>query len=163
MFEPHTASRTRGAYRLLILDEHGCHITQDFNLFAKEHKNFTIYILPHRLYLSQPLDVSCFASLKRVYGRQIEQLMRAELNHIDKADFLTAYSRARIEAITPNIARSGFKATGLVPYDPDRLLSKLKTQTLTPSHLPLHQHLHFYKNGFRRRQKTRKQLIFNLS
>jgi hypothetical protein len=63
--------------------------------------------------------VSCFITLKRAYGRQIEQLMRDGVNHIDKADFLIAYSRARTESITPAIAHSGFTATGLVPFNPD--------------------------------------------
>ena len=51
--------------------------------------------------------------------------MRNRVNYIDKPDFLTAYNRARIEAITPAIIRSGFAATGLVPFNLDRVLSEL--------------------------------------
>jgi hypothetical protein len=58
------------------------------------------------------------------------------VNHIDKSDFLRAYNIARTEAITPAIARSGFAATGLVPFDPDRVLSKLNTQIRTPTPSP---------------------------
>jgi hypothetical protein len=82
---------------------------------------------PHSSHLLQPLDVSCFAVLKRSYRQQIKELMRARYNHIEKLDFLTAYTIARIESITPNIVYSGFVATGLVPYDPERVLSKLNT------------------------------------
>jgi hypothetical protein len=82
---------------------------------------------PYSLYLLQPLDVSCFAGLKRSYGRQVENLIRAGVSHIDKSDFLSAYFTARIEALTLNIVRSGFAATGLVPYDPERVLLKLNT------------------------------------
>jgi hypothetical protein len=84
-------------------------------------------------HLLQPLDVSCFATLKRAYGRQIEQLMRDGVNYINKPDFLIAYNKARTKAMTPAIARSGFAATGLVLYDPDRVLSKLNTQIRTPT------------------------------
>ena len=87
----------------------------------------------HSSHLLQPLDISCFTTLKRTYGRQIEQLIRDRVNHIDKPDFLIAYNIARTEAITPNIARSGFAATRLVPFDPDRVLLKLNTQIRTPT------------------------------
>jgi hypothetical protein len=59
--------------------------------------------------------------------------MRNRVNYIDKPDFLTAYNRARIEAITPAIIRSGFAATRLVPFNPDRVLSELNIQIRTPT------------------------------
>jgi hypothetical protein len=41
--------------------------------------------------------------LKRAYGRFVSDLARIGYNHINKLDFLTDYSRARIEAFWPNI------------------------------------------------------------
>jgi hypothetical protein len=136
VFEPYTASRTKGIYRLLILDGHGSHTTPEFDLFATEHKIITLCMPAHSSHLLQPLDVSCFASLKRAYGRQIEQLMRDGVNHIDKSDFLTAYQRARTEAMIPANIRNGFAATGIVPFDPNRVLAKLNTQIRTPTPPP---------------------------
>lgn len=37
VFEKHTLHRTKGVYRLLILDGHGSHLTLQFDLFFKEH------------------------------------------------------------------------------------------------------------------------------
>jgi hypothetical protein len=62
--------------------------------------------------------------------------MRDGVNHIDKPDFLTAYHKARTEAMTPAIARSGFAATGLIPFNPERVLEKLNTQIRTPTPPP---------------------------
>ena len=97
-------------------------------------------MLPHSSHLLQPLDVSCFAVLKRSYGRQIEGLIRAGVNYIDKLDFLIAYVLVREESMAINIVRSGFVAIGLVPYNPNRVLSKLNTQlrtlTLPPPIVP---------------------------
>ena len=59
--------------------------------------------------------------------------MRARYNYIEKPDFLTAYTIACIESITPNIIYSGFAAIGLVLYDPKRVLLKLNTQLQTPT------------------------------
>jgi len=120
----------------LILDGHGSHVTPEFDLFCKDHCIVTLCMPPHSSHLLQPLDVSCFAVLKRLYGRQIEDLMRVGVNHIDKSDFLSAYLTARTEALISNTIRSGFAATGLVPYDPEYVLSKLNTQLRTPTPPP---------------------------
>lgn len=133
VFQKHTKDRTKGVYRLLILDGHGSHSTPDFDLFCSEHLIITLCMPPHSSHLLQPLDVSCFAVLKRSYGQRIEEYMRAGINHIDKPDFLTAYLSARKESMTINTVRNGFAATGLVPYDPTRVLEKLNTQLRTPT------------------------------
>ena len=59
--------------------------------------------------------------------------MRVGINHIDKSDFLLAYLTVHTESLTSNTIRNGFIATGLVPYDPERVVSKLNTQLRTPT------------------------------
>jgi len=77
----------------------------------------------HSSHLLQPLDVGCFAVLKRLYGQEVQSLIRNGVSYIDKPDFLEAYYIARKATMSlPNIA-SSFAATGVVPYDPDRVLS----------------------------------------
>ena len=132
-FEEYTAYCTKGIYRLLILDGHGSHGTPEFDLFCKEHSIITLCMPPHSSHLLQPLDVGCFAVLKRLYGRQIETYMRNGVNHIDKSDFLQALYTAHTGAMTSVNIQSSFAATGLVPYDPERVLSKLNTQFKTPT------------------------------
>jgi hypothetical protein len=133
VFEKHTVHRTKGVYRLLIIDGHGSHVTPEFDLFCKKHFIITLCMPPHLSHLLQPLDVGYFAVLKRSYGRQIEGYMRTGVDHIDKQDFLQAYLVARTEAMNPANIHSSFAATGLVPYDPERVLSKLNTQLKTPT------------------------------
>jgi hypothetical protein len=133
VFEKHTAQHTKGVYRLLILDGHGSHTTPEFDLFCKEHSIITLCMPPHSSHLLQPLDVGYFAVLKRSYGRQIEAYIRNGVNHIDKPDFLRAFYTARTEAMTLANIQSSFAATGLVPYNPERVLSKLHTQLKTPT------------------------------
>jgi hypothetical protein len=59
--------------------------------------------------------------------------MSLGVNHIDKQEFLLLYQQARTQALHESNIRSGFAATGLVPYEPDRVLSLLHTQLHTPS------------------------------
>jgi hypothetical protein len=131
IFEKHTNYRTRGVYRLLIFDCYGCHTSSEFDLFCSEHKIITLCMPQDSSHLLQPLDVSCYPVLKKSYRRQIEEYMQVGINHIDKPNFLTAYVLARREAIILDIIRSGFAATGLVPYNPNQVLSKLNTRLRT--------------------------------
>jgi hypothetical protein len=79
----------------------------------------------HTSHILQPLDVSCFGPLKKVYGSQIEKKMRLGINHITKEEFLPAFFTAHQQVMTIGNIASGFKATGLVPFDPERVLDKL--------------------------------------
>jgi hypothetical protein len=88
----------------------------------------------HSSYLLQPLDVSCFVVIKRAYSRFVSDLTRTGYNHIDKCDFLENYQHARLEAFQkPSIIQNSFAASGLVPVDAERVLSKLNISLRTPS------------------------------
>ena len=87
----------------------------------------------HSSHLLQPLDVGCFSVLKQSYGRLVEQIISRGVNHIDKHEFLPLYRQARQAALHQNNIQAGFAAAGLVPYDPDRVLSLLHTRYQTPS------------------------------
>jgi hypothetical protein len=87
----------------------------------------------HSSHLLQPLDVGCFAVLKRAYARFVSDLARTGYNHIDKLDFLADYPRARIEAFQSNIIRNSFVAAGLILVDAERVLSKLTICLRTPT------------------------------
>ena len=91
---------------------------------------------PHSSHLLQPLDIGCFAVVKRSYGRLVEMKMRTGTNHIDKHDFLEAYPSARIEAFKSETIKNSFGAAGLVPFLPDRVLSKLNICLRTPTPPP---------------------------
>ncbi|KAK1916402.1 hypothetical protein P3342_004221 [Pyrenophora teres f. teres] len=94
-FNQHTAARTAGVYRLLVLDGHSSHATPEFDQYCAENKIITLCMPPHTSHLLQPLDVSCFSPLKRAYGREVAELARQGVYHVDKIDFLAAYTRIR--------------------------------------------------------------------
>ncbi|EFQ93559.1 hypothetical protein PTT_09042 [Pyrenophora teres f. teres 0-1] len=133
-FNQHTATRTVGVYRLLIVDGHSSHATSEFDQYCTENKIITLCMPAHTSHLLQPLDVSCFSPLKRAYGREIEELARQGVYHINKIDFLTVYTQIRQTVFTQQNIQAGFHATGLVPPCLDRVLSSL-TVVRTPSPL----------------------------
>lgn len=133
MFENHTASRTIGRYRLLILDGHGSHATAEFDKFCTERHIIPLYMPAHSSHLLQPLDVSCFSPLKRFYGQKVQEMMQSGIHTIDKEDFLYLYIPTRQQALSAANICSGFAATGLVPLSPEEVLSKLNIQLKTPT------------------------------
>jgi hypothetical protein len=61
--------------------------------------------------------------------------MRLGINHIDKPEFLACLEKARIEAFSPSNIRSGFAAAGVVPFNPERVLSMF-SRPITPPLAP---------------------------
>ncbi|KAK8093181.1 uncharacterized protein PG998_014582 [Apiospora kogelbergensis] len=70
---------------------------------------------------------------KRAYGREIEGFMKSHVNHITKAEFLVAFQAAFSKVFTPDKVKAGFRGAGIVPLDPDRVISKLDVKLSTPS------------------------------
>jgi hypothetical protein len=78
--------------------------------------------------------VGYFAPLKKAYGRQAKKLIRNWINHITKAKFLLCFIAAFKASFTPSNIQGGFRGAGLVPFDPERVISTLdvKLRTLSP-------------------------------
>ena len=93
-FDKHTKSRTKGVYRMIVLDGHESHQSAEFEAFCKENNIITISLPTHSSHLTQPLDVGCFSALKKAYGRQIEHFVRAHINYITKVEFFLAFKAA---------------------------------------------------------------------
>jgi hypothetical protein len=88
---------------------------------------------PHSSHLLQPLDVACFAPLKRSYGNSISALVRNHIHHISKETFLPAFKAAYNLTFTEENACAGFRGAGLVPFNPEAVLSKLDVRLHTPT------------------------------
>lgn len=131
VFIPSTKPDDPKEPRLLILDGHGSHMTEDF-LFECYINNIYVLFLPaHASHVLQPLDVAVFGPLKQAYRKFISDLASiADSSHIGKITFLHTYNKARKEAITKLNILAGWKATGLWPVNMAKpLLNPMVTQT----------------------------------
>jgi hypothetical protein len=132
-FEKHTKPRTVGKNRLLILDGHESHQSIEFDNYCKERDIVPLYMPPHSSHLLQPLDVGCFSPLKKAYGREIENKMRAGTTHISKEDFFPAFFAAFKKAMIKENILGGFRGAGLMPHNPEAVISKLDVKFKTPT------------------------------
>lgn len=132
-FDKYSFSRTKGQYRLLILDGHESHNTFLFHEYCREHNIVVLCLPPHSSHLLQPADVGAFEPLKKAYGFQINDFIKACITHITKLEFLIAFQGAFKAAITEKNAKAGFRGSGLVPYNPEAVIEKMDVHLRTPS------------------------------
>lgn len=79
----------------------------------------------------------CFSVLKRAYGDGINDLARYSTKHVRKEGFLPAFKTAFDKAFSKDNIRASFRAAGLVPHNPEIVLSKLDVVLRTPTPLTL--------------------------
>jgi len=132
-FDRNTKRRAKGPYRMLILDGHKSHESVEFQEYCRSNSIITLCLPPHSSHLTQPLDVGCFRPLKQVYSHEIELYIKAHINHITKTEFLIAFRSAFNKAITQQNAQGGFRGSGLIPYNPETVISKLDIKLRTPT------------------------------
>jgi DDE superfamily endonuclease/Tc5 transposase DNA-binding domain len=126
-FERATRKRTQGNSRLLILDGHESHVTVDFIAYCHDHDILPMCLPPHTTHLLQPLDLVIFRSMKHWQSRAVDLATRLFKDSFSKMDFLDTYPGVRSAALSPKNISSAWKAAGLVPFDPDVVLSKIES------------------------------------
>lgn len=132
-FIKHTEGRRVGSHLLLIIDGHESHKSLAFQDLCEESKIITLCMPPHASHILQPLDVGCFSPLKRAYGREVICLANSHIEHIDKKAFLASFRQVFEQSFSKENILSSFRATGLVPHDPEVVLSKLEVKPRTPT------------------------------
>ena len=118
---------------MIVLDGHESHLSVEFEKFCKQKNIITLCLPAHSSHLTQPLDIGCFSVLKRSYGRELEAFIKAHINHITKTEFLLAFKAAHFNTMTAANVKAGFRGAGLVPYDPQAVLSKIDVKLRTPT------------------------------
>ena len=65
----------------------------------------------------QGLDVVVFGPLKADYGNSRDELLRETGEAISKENFLKIYGEAHLRVLKPDLIRTAFRKTGIVPFD----------------------------------------------
>jgi hypothetical protein len=134
IYIPETATQP-GRYRLLLLDGHSSHIDIEFLWQCHQNKIHLLFLPPHSTHLLQPLDLSVFSATKTRYRNQIRELASLDdAAPIKKERFITYYHAAREEGFSERVIRAGWRAAGLVPYSPEKVIqsSQILNRVSTP-------------------------------
>ena len=124
VFQRHTKGRGR---RLLIVDGHSSHINMEFISLCDQLRILLLVLPPHSTHRLQPLDVSLFAPLSRYYTNGLNDLMFNSLGiiSITKRAFWSVFWPAWQQAFSESNILSGFRKTGIWPFDPSIILSQI--------------------------------------
>jgi hypothetical protein len=136
-FNERTKKKARQAYRLLILDGHGSHVTMKFINFCDMNRIILGIYPPHSTHTLQPLDVALFRPLSQAYSERLTAwIAKTEgFSNIQKRHFFTLFWPAWNDSFTEENILSGFESTGINPFNPQRVITKFekKSQKDRPS------------------------------
>jgi hypothetical protein len=132
VFNRCTKEKARRSYRLLIVDGHSSHITQDFIEYCDDHRILLMVFPPHATHSLQPLDVVLFAPLSTAYSTELLILLQQSqgLTPIKKVDFFPLFWAAYKSSFTSQNICKAFEATGIEPRNADVVLQRFKILTL---------------------------------
>lgn len=101
VFDPSTKEVTHDTtYRLLVLDGHDSHVTGQFVM-------------------------ACLGPLQKAYGDLVNRKSENGVDSINKGLFIDLYTEAREQTFRPKVIQAGFKATDLVPFNPQEVYKRL--------------------------------------
>ncbi|KAG7661430.1 YVC1 [[Candida] subhashii] len=130
IFEKETTnnpSNDSDEWRLLILDGQSLDIVSDeFMIQCYQHKIWLLYLPPHSCHLTQPLDI-CLQLTRQLSDAEIEDILRSSTRSFtdsEKRQIVAAYSNRRSEVFGKDNLLQSWKKTGLVPYNPQEVLSR---------------------------------------
>ncbi|KAJ0122868.1 hypothetical protein HZ326_31548, partial [Fusarium oxysporum f. sp. albedinis] len=137
VFLPQTAPADPADARLLIVDGHGSHATEEFMAKCYLNNVYLLFLPAHCSHVLQPLDLGCFSSLKAAYRTLVgEHTALTDSTRVGKQRFLDFYARAREIGFRKENIRSGWRAAGLWPVNINKPLASRWVMVLTKSALP---------------------------
>ena len=121
--------------RLLIVDGHSSHVNLKFINKCDELRILLMILPSHTTHRLQPLDVSLFAPLARYYTNGLNAMMNNSLGTVSmsKRAFWSIFWPAWQQAFTAKNIASGFKRTGIFPFDSDAVLNQIIKKKLRAS------------------------------
>ena len=124
-FNLYTQNRTKGVYRLLILNSYGFYKTLEFTQYCINQKILLAYFPLYLTYKIQPLNVVVFQPFKYQYGKAVNQAYRTGVFKINKMEFLYLVPNVQKYIFKKAIIKAVFAETGLYLFNLKKVLNKL--------------------------------------
>uniref|UniRef100_A0A1B0DJ12 Uncharacterized protein n=1 Tax=Phlebotomus papatasi TaxID=29031 RepID=A0A1B0DJ12_PHLPP len=105
---------------IVFLDGHSSHLTLHLSKLCREKGIVLVALYPNATHILQPLDVAVFKPIKAKWGKlKTEWRMMHNGAEISKFDIPKILNQIILEERMVNNIISGFRATGLYPFNPD--------------------------------------------
>jgi hypothetical protein len=105
---------------LVVLDGHSSRKTLEAVELARENNITLLTLPPHTSHRLQPLDVTFFGPLKKAYSKEVGKwMMNNPGKRVTDYDICEIFTPAYNRVASIEKAVSGFKATGIYPFNAD--------------------------------------------
>jgi hypothetical protein len=128
-FDEQTQDDT-GKIRLLAINSHKSHVTDEFVDYAQQHDIEIACYIPHGTHAYQGLDVGVHGPIKTYWGQERNKLEEETGEVLTKDNFIEVYSRAHLRAMTCANIQSAFQKTGLHPFNQNVIMDKMMAPSL---------------------------------
>ncbi|KAL8377085.1 hypothetical protein RB595_007971 [Gaeumannomyces hyphopodioides] len=113
-------------YRLLLIDNHGSHLTFPFWKKCQRAKVVLFPLPPHTTHKLQPLDVGIFSAYKRAHQTDLSRQIELGAADYDRPEFLDGLKNMRRRAFKVSTVKSAWAKCGLSPFNPQVVLDNLE-------------------------------------
>lgn len=122
---------------VLYLDNHSSHLTMPLVKFCREKKIEIIGLYPNSTHIMQPLDIAFFHPFKEAWKKTVTRWKTEKnMKELKKEDVGTVLKQTLESMQEEDIIKNGFRATGLVPFNPNAvdydILNKKKEKSKQP-------------------------------
>ncbi|TKA61203.1 hypothetical protein B0A49_13293 [Cryomyces minteri] len=134
VFDHNTRQKAARSRRLLIVDGHNSHLNLRFIDYADRNRILLAILPPHSTHRLQPLDVGLFAPLATYYTQGIDALLASSqgLVRTTKRQFWKLFCEAWERSFTEKNIQSAWEATGIYPFNPERVIATITRENTTP-------------------------------
>ncbi|KAJ0130553.1 Uncharacterized protein HZ326_26345, partial [Fusarium oxysporum f. sp. albedinis] len=116
VYLPQTQPADESDARLIILDGHGSHVSDEWMATCFLNNVYCCYLPAHCSHGLQPLDNGVFNVSKAAYRKELQKLASlTDSAPVDKVNFIKAYAKAREVGMTKKNILSGWRVTGNWP------------------------------------------------
>ncbi|KAJ0130890.1 hypothetical protein HZ326_26017 [Fusarium oxysporum f. sp. albedinis] len=116
IYLPQTQPADESDARLIILDGHGSHVSDEWMATCFLNNVYCCYLPAHCSHGLQPLDNGVFNASKAAYRKELQKLTSlTDSAPVDKVNFIKAYAKARAVGMTKKNILSGWRVTGNWP------------------------------------------------
>uniref|UniRef100_A0A2C9L399 HTH CENPB-type domain-containing protein n=1 Tax=Biomphalaria glabrata TaxID=6526 RepID=A0A2C9L399_BIOGL len=114
---------------LLLVDEHPCHTSLiEISQLCSEHQIILYGLPPHSSHLIQPLDLVFLSALERAWSGAT--LQHADSDGVRLEAFAKVLRPVWRKVTTHKTALKSFKAAGIYPFDPEKVLGSGKVSSI---------------------------------
>ena len=124
-FIQHTHSGPDMPYKILLMDNHGSHLTPQFILLARRNNIVPFTFPAHLTHCMQPLDVGVFQSYKHWHNKAIQCALETLDFEYTISSFLRDLSEIRHKTFKKTTIQNAFMTSGMWPINRQKVAEKM--------------------------------------